>query len=89
MDTKLKVLLRNIRKSRSKRHCSKANEILIGPQGYEHFPRVSGSSIRDGFYRKFRAIQGNGGIYYATPLLSFDMMEPVLEMAEDFVEEYF
>lgn len=67
----------------------KRNEIFYGPQGYDYFPRVSGQSIKNGFYGKLRAIQGKGGVYYATPLLTFELIEGCLEMAESFVQDFF
>ncbi|OXA48724.1 Salicylate hydroxylase [Folsomia candida] len=36
----------------------------------DYFPHVSGESIRDGFYRDFDSIQADGGLYYATTLLT-------------------
>ena len=55
----------------------------------EYFPHVVPDSLRKGFYRKFAAIQGNGGLYYASTLLTFEKMNEALKMTEAFVAKYF
>lgn len=91
MESKLQILLDNVGRSKDDgdRDNDQAVGLIFGPRGYDHSPRVTGDSIKDGFYRKFKTIQGKGGVYYATTLLTFDLIEQMLEMVEDFVTEYF
>ena len=55
----------------------------------EYFPHVGTSSLQQGFYKKFDAIQGVRGLYYATTLLGFETMDGALKMTEAFVNRYF
>ncbi|OXA48758.1 hypothetical protein Fcan01_16432 [Folsomia candida] len=55
----------------------------------DYFPHVTGQSIRDGFYRDFESIQGDGGLYFATTLLTFETVNGAIEMGEKFVDKYF
>lgn len=79
MKRKLQDILKKIDKS-SKTHFFKT---------FQYFPHVTGSSIRNGFYKKFDEVQGNGGLYYANPILTFDQMTSVIEMGEKLADKYF
>lgn len=55
----------------------------------EYFPHVTGESMRTRFIQNFDAIQGNGGLYYATMLLSMETVDNSIEMGEGIVDKYF
>jgi hypothetical protein len=58
-------------------------------KGYEYFPHVTTKSLKDGFYKKFNSIQGKKNIYYASPLLSFELIESSIRAAEYIVDSFF
>ena len=58
-------------------------------QTTEYFPHVATESLQNGFYSKFNALQGETGLYYATPLISFETMDGTIRMTEDLVQKYF
>ncbi|KXN64756.1 hypothetical protein CONCODRAFT_13980 [Conidiobolus coronatus NRRL 28638] len=68
---------------------SKDTKTNIYIKGYEYFPHVTTESLQDGFYDKFNSIQGKNNIYYATPLLSFEVIEHSIRTAEYIVESFF
>jgi len=55
----------------------------------EYFPHVTTLSLQQGFYKKFSKLQGAGGVYYATTLLTFEILDRALEMTEALVQKYF
>jgi hypothetical protein len=57
-------------------------------QASEYFPHVTTKSLQNGFYKKFDRIQGRGGLFYATTLLSFETMNMALYMSQEFVTRY-
>jgi predicted NAD/FAD-dependent oxidoreductase len=54
-----------------------------------YFPHVTVESLKNGFYKKFDSIQGKKGLYYATPLMTFELMESTINSADYLVEKFF
>lgn len=65
------------------------NGTMLFLQGTECFPHATTKFLQRGFYKKFDRIQGKGGLYYATTLLTLETMEKALEMAAGFCNKYF
>ncbi|OXA48056.1 hypothetical protein Fcan01_16850 [Folsomia candida] len=55
----------------------------------EYFPHVTSDSIRKGFYSNFDSIQGDGGLYYGTTLLTLECVTNAIELGEKLVAKYF
>lgn len=55
----------------------------------DYFPHVREQDILLGFYSGLNSIQGNGGVYWATTLLTFESINNSIEMAQNFVARYF
>jgi hypothetical protein len=56
---------------------------------WEYFPHVTTESLKNGFYKKFDSIQGSKGLFYATPLMTFELMESTIDSAEYLVDKFF
>ncbi|KXN68144.1 hypothetical protein CONCODRAFT_9684 [Conidiobolus coronatus NRRL 28638] len=54
----------------------------IYAKGWNYFPHVTTESLQDGFYNKFYSIQGKSNVYYATPLLGFELIEYSIRAGE-------
>lgn len=55
----------------------------------EFFPHFRRQAIMQDYYKKLDQIQGKGGIYWATTLLTFETVNNAIEMAEKLVAKYF
>ena len=62
---------------------------IVAKRCWRYFPHVSSESIRDGFYGKIEALQGVRSTYYASEVLSFSCVEPVVAFARDLVRRHF
>jgi hypothetical protein len=58
-------------------------------KGWDYFPHVTTKSLQDGFYEKFNSIQGEGNIYYATPLLGFELIEYSIRSGEYIADSFY
>jgi predicted NAD/FAD-dependent oxidoreductase len=58
-------------------------------KSWEYFPHVTVDSLKGGFYKKFDSIQGEQNLYYATPLVSFELMENTLSSADYIADRFF
>jgi hypothetical protein len=56
---------------------------------WEYFPHVNVESLRNGFYQRFNEIQGSKGLFYATPLMTFELMETSISAADYLVNYFF
>jgi glycine/D-amino acid oxidase-like deaminating enzyme len=56
---------------------------------WRYFPHVSSESMRSGFYQRFEALQGVRSTYYASEVLSFSCVEPVVAYAVNLVHRHF
>lgn len=65
------------------------SEIAIHTKSWTYFPHVTVESLKNGFYEKFDEIQGKKGLYYATPLLGFEIMESTISSAEYLADRFF
>lgn len=65
------------------------NSITYFLQDSQYFPRVRSRDVVKGFFRQLDAIQGRGGVYYASTVLTFETVNGAIEMGEKFVQKYF
>ncbi|KXN73878.1 hypothetical protein CONCODRAFT_3117 [Conidiobolus coronatus NRRL 28638] len=65
------------------------SELALHAKSWTYFPHVTVESLKNGFYKKFDEIQGKKGLYYATPLLGFEIMESTITSAEYLAEKFF
>jgi hypothetical protein len=56
---------------------------------WRYFPHVSCESVRARFHAKIEDMQGALHTYYASEVLSFSCVEPVVAYATDLVERHF
>lgn len=56
---------------------------------WRYFPHVSTESMRAGFHAKMEALQGVRRTYYASEVLSFSCVEPVVAFAHDLARRHF
>ncbi|KXN66175.1 FAD/NAD(P)-binding domain-containing protein [Conidiobolus coronatus NRRL 28638] len=56
---------------------------------WEFFPHVNVESLKSNFYKKFNNIQGRRGLYYATPLMTIELIESAINSADYLVEKFF
>jgi hypothetical protein len=56
---------------------------------WEYFPHVNVESLKNDFYKRFNNIQGRRGLYYATPLMTFELLESTINSADYLVEKFF
>jgi predicted NAD/FAD-dependent oxidoreductase len=68
---------------------SKDTKTNLYVKGWDYFPHVTTKSLQDGFYKKFNSIQGKKNIYYATPLLGFEVIEHSIRAAEYVVGSFY
>jgi hypothetical protein len=61
----------------------------IATRHWRYFPHVASESMRAGFYPKLEAMQGIRNTYYASEVLSFSCVEPVVAYATDLVRRRF
>ncbi|KXN73881.1 hypothetical protein CONCODRAFT_35311 [Conidiobolus coronatus NRRL 28638] len=81
-ETKLKTLF-------SKLKPGSGSQPALLTKSWTYFPHVTVESLKNGFYKKFDSIQGKKGLYYATPLLAFELMETTFDSADYLVERFF
>lgn len=58
-------------------------------KGWQHFPHFETEVIQSGAYDLIEAIQGSGGVYFASELLSGPNMENCAAYSEQLVNQYF
>jgi hypothetical protein len=61
---------------------------VVATRDWRYFPHVSPESMRAGFYPRLEALQGNRHTYYASEVLSFSCVEPVVAYAVDLVRRH-
>jgi len=62
---------------------------VVTTKNWRYFPHVSSESMRAGFYGKLESLQGARHTYYASEVLSFSCVEPVVAYATDLVSRLF
>lgn len=65
------------------------NYTLYFLKATDYCPHVQKDAILLDFFKGLSQIQGNGGIYWATTLLTFETINNSIEMAEKLVAKYF
>jgi len=56
---------------------------------FTYFPHPSVEDMKDGFYAKLEALQGQRSTYYAGSLMAFHLVEPITEYSEALVNKFF
>lgn len=62
---------------------------IVTRRPWRYFPHVSSASIEGRFHARFEALQGARHTYYASEVLSFSCVEPVVAFARDLVGRHF
>ncbi len=62
---------------------------IVAKRPWRYFPHVSSASMEAGFHARFEALQGQRQTYYASEVLSFSCVEPVVSFANDLVRRHF
>lgn len=62
---------------------------IISQRNWQYFPHVQIEDLKAGFYKKFEQLQGHHGLYYATTLSTFEIMNEAIRAGEDLAEKYF
>ena len=64
-------------------------EAILTTQRWRYFPHVSAETMQAGFYEDLEALQGQWHTYYCGELLSFPLVELVVDYSRTLVEEHF
>jgi oxygen-dependent protoporphyrinogen oxidase len=62
---------------------------VITQKYWRYFPRVGTEDLRDGFYKRLDAMQGERGTYYIGAVLNFETLENTVSFAKRLVKKYF
>jgi hypothetical protein len=62
---------------------------IVHRRHWRYFPHVSSAAMRAGFHTRMEALQGVRNTYYASEVLSFSCVEPVVAYAVDLADRHF
>jgi hypothetical protein len=56
---------------------------------FPYFPHVEHTDMKDGFYEKFEAMQGQKNTYYTGGLMNFELVENIMNYSKHLVKNHF
>jgi hypothetical protein len=66
-----------------------SDDDIVAFREWDYFPHFNTTSLQNGWYDKFNAVQGQGKTYYASGLNGFELVEFSIRAGQDIAQTYF